>query len=167
MLGAEGLLRYVAASGEPYRDFQFDNMLYDEGTGTLAFVDLGAPPGRARAGCGPEQAQAVASALEISLGNLVGSTIFQSARPRWLLRRRQHRQAVALCAGVVGRAAAARPAEVSPAGLQASATSAYRRSAFGGSWPKRLWYATAGRGVARRVPVLGLTVGPVARRSRH
>jgi hypothetical protein len=152
---ATGLARYVDALGEPYEDFQFDNMLFDAPSSTLALLDLGAPDGSSGDRC-------AGTPLALSLGNLVGSTMFQSARPKWLLRPLQHRQAVALCGAVVTRVAAG-PAEVLIADLVPIGRAAYKRSAFGGGWARRLWYQTVGFIVARRPEILGVTFTPPRR----
>jgi hypothetical protein len=153
-IAAAGATRYVDALGEPYDDFQFDNMLFDEASRVLTFVDLGLPDG--------EQAPPVtASPLEATLGNLVGSTMLQSARPKWVLAARQHRQAVALCAAIVARAAATPGVPpVSAAAVRACAVAAYRRSAFKGGRAGPLWYSTVGYVVARRQVALGVKVRP-------
>jgi hypothetical protein len=155
---ATGLARYVDALGEPYEDFQFDNMLFDSASATLAFVDLGAPDdgtdGRAS---GPP--------LEVSLGNLLGSTVFQSARPKWLVHRRQHRQAADLCGAVVRRLAGA-GAGLSVEDIVPFARDAYARSAFGGGWSRRIWYGSIGYLVARRPEIAGVRFTPPRRQPR-
>ncbi len=154
------LMEYVTASGEPYPDFQFDNMLYDEASGTVGFVDLGVPdqgvPGPS--GMTP---------LEVSLGHLVGSTIFQSVRPKWLRRLRQRRQAAELCAAIVNYAARASASPVATDRIRLAAHDAYRRCAFGGSRGKRLWYATGGYVLATRIRVPDGVIGPSWPVGRH
>ncbi|PZS11780.1 MAG: hypothetical protein DLM64_06035 [Solirubrobacterales bacterium] len=139
---AQALEVYVKRLGEPYYDFHFDNMLYDEASRTLTFVDLGVPP--------HYRMPVNRSAIGVSLGNLIGSTIFHSARPREFFRHRQQRQAVELCAAVVSRVLQSHP-QVS-AELPACARAAYERPARLG-WHRHLWYATIGRLVARRIVV--------------
>ncbi len=155
-LAASGAIRCVEALGEPYDDFQFDNMLLDDASGVLTFVDLGRPDRSSPPPAG-------ASALEVTLGNLVGSTMFQSARPKWLCAVRQHRQAVRLCTAIVARAADHQGEAPSAHGLQACAVAAYERSAFTGGWAARLWYSSVGWAVARRPEVLGVRVRPPRR----
>jgi hypothetical protein len=94
-----------------------------------------------------------ASPLEVSLGNLIGSTVFQSARPTWVTRRRQHRQAGALCASLVEGVLASNPVDVGR--LAVAARAAYLRSAAPGAWYRRLWYASMGPLVAHRARVGG------------
>jgi len=153
---SRALMAYVDAVGEPYHDFQFDNMLYDAGSRSLVLVDFGAPDHLVVTG---DDALPLAS----SLGNLIGSTIFQSARPKWLLARRQHRQAVDLAATIVRRVFAAGGAEVPTGILRDRADAAYRRCAFRGGWARTAWYETAGYMVARRLRVVDLTFSPARR----
>jgi SAM-dependent methyltransferase len=157
---ARALTSYIDVSGEAYFDFQFDNMLFDEPSATVAFIDLGRPHGS-------DEAASETLPLDASLGNLVGSTIFQSARPKWLFRREQHRQAVQLCTAIVERVAGAAPEQVSAVGIRQVAEDTYRRCAFQGNWPKQLWYLTGGYVVARRMQLRGARFGPVYRRAGH
>ena len=150
---ASAVIAYVRDLGEPYHDFQFDNMLYDERSGVVTFLDLGLPDGGGN--CPP-----TATALDMSLGNLVGSTMFQSARPKWMLRIRQHRQAEQLCSAVVARSAQPGIVPVSPRGLREAALAAYARSAFQAGVMRRAWYAGAGHVLARRPTILDGTVAP-------
>lgn len=152
-VAAAVLAGYVAETARPYRDFQFDNLLYDGVTQTVGFIDLGAPDG-------DEVLGAAVLPLEASLGNLVGSVIFQSARPRWLLRRRQHRQAAQACAAVISRIAARYGAELSMDQLRQAAEMAFRRCAYRGVL-QRVWYATLGFVVATRLDLLGNQFAPV------
>ena len=145
------LVAYVAASGEPYPDFQFDNLLFQEKT--VGFVDLGVPD------------QGIAdlpgvTALEVSLGHLVGSTMFQSARPKWLLRLRQRRQAAELCTAIVEYVNRTSPTSVRARNIRLVAHDAYRRCVLGGSWRKRIWYGTVGYARATRMRPLGAELGP-------
>ena len=145
-VAAQALDAYVATFHEPYWDFQFDNMLFDEPSGTLTFLDFGIPPG-------DEAPAAEHTARAVSLGNLVGSTIFQSARPGWVRHRRQHRQALALCAAIVEAAAAGAPQPPGAGELARFARAAYVRSAWQGSVRRRLWYVVAAPLVGGRVRV--------------
>ncbi|MGI8413879.1 MAG: hypothetical protein ACR2QA_15595 [Solirubrobacteraceae bacterium] len=141
---ARALELYVERLDEPYYDFHFANMLYDETSGTLTFLDLGLPPyyrtlvGR--------------SALGISLGNLIGSTIFHSARPREFFRCRAQGQAVALCAEIAVLVLRSHPTVA--AELPVCVSAAYARPAQTGRWHRRLWYAVVAPLVARPV-ILG------------
>lgn len=154
---AAALRAYVASVGEPYEDLKLDNILVAP-DGTLAFVDMGLPQGRR-----PEAR--VGSPFEVSVGNLLASVVFESARPRWLLRRRLHRQSVAVAAAVV--TALAEHGQPLRGDLVADAArGAYLRSTFDrGSWVRSIWYGTVGRAVGRRVRTNGAVIGPVGWRS--
>ena len=146
------LRAYVDAVGEPYPDFQFNNMLWDGSSGQLGLVDVGRPDrGRPLPGG--------TSPFEAGMANLVASTVFQSARPRWLTRRRQHRQAVTLCSETVAVAVTAEGLD--PGRLQAAARAAYVREAYGGGALASAWYGSVGYLAGRRVTVPGLKFGPV------
>lgn len=153
---AAAVVAYVGALGEPLPDFKFDNLLYDEATDTLTFVDLGAP----QDALAPEPGL---SAYEISVGDMLASVVFQSARPRNALHRRQHAQSVALAVAVVCalRAAGAAPLR-DPELVRAQAT-AYRRCAYGRSARRNAWYTVAGPVLGRRIALGSATVGPVRR----
>jgi hypothetical protein len=155
-VAAAAVTRYVEAVGEPYYDFQFDNMLYDGPSCTLTFVDLGLPDR-----CPPLPPGA--DALEATLGNLVGSTMFQSARPKWALSRRRHRRAAALCAAIVQEVAPGDGPALTGDGLQPWTRAAYERSAFKGGRPERLWYGSVGYLLARRPRILGVRFSPPRR----
>lgn len=147
---AEGVAVYVAEFGEPYWDFQFGNVLYDENAATLTFLDFGIPP---FSGMSPPQR----SPLAITLGNLIGSTIFQSTRPKWLWRIGQQRQAIALCSEVTRRAVPRDDPTWQMSELAQAANAAFRRSADQGPWYRRLWFRLAARTFARRVSVDGVS----------
>jgi hypothetical protein len=90
--------------------------------------------------------------------------MFQSARPKWVLALRQHRQAAALCTAVVARSAGLGVTPVSPRGLRDAALAAYARSAFEAGPVRWAWYASAGHLLARRPTILDGTLAP--RRTR-
>jgi SAM-dependent methyltransferase len=152
-VAAATVTSYVVRAKEPYSDFQFDNMLYDEHTGELGFVDLGYPDGARPIGDD--------SPLAASLGNLIGSTVFQSARPGWVHKRRQRQQAAVMCAATVRSAAATGSPATTVNDLAKSARQVYQRNAFGGSWLRSLWYATAGYALASRISIGETRFGPV------
>ncbi len=153
---AAGVVAYVGALGEPLPDLKFDNLLWHGPSGELAFVDLGAPQ------------DAVASApglspYEISAGDLLGSVVFQSARPRHALERRRHARSAALAVAVVRALRAGGAGPLRDRELAAATATAYRRCAFGRSARRNAWYATAGYALGRRIALDSLTVGPVPR----
>lgn len=71
-----GLDVYTRLFGEPYYDFCFNNMLFDEDSGMLTFLDF-VIPSRSR----DDNADAP---LEASLGWLVGCACYMLARPAFL-----------------------------------------------------------------------------------
>ncbi len=150
---ARALHAYVTAVGEPYHDLKLGNVLVAPG-GDLVFVDVGPPQGDLR----PADAD---DAYEVSVGNLLASVVFDSARPLWFVRGRMRRQNAAVAAAVVDTLGQ----EVRPLRgdvLKLAAEHAYRRNTFGrGSAPRTLWYATVGRAVGRRVRTSAVAVGPV------
>jgi len=119
-------------------------MLYDEHSEMLTLVDFGYPLGQ-------ESPATASSPLVISLGNLIGSTVFQSAKPNEFTRLRQHSQAIELCADVVTAVIESR--DVAPDELARAARAAYNRAAHDGPWFRRLWYLSAAPLVARRLVV--------------
>lgn len=152
---AAAAVAYVRATGEPLPDLKLDNMLYDPASATLTFVDLGAP----------QDATAPAPGLsdyEVMAGDLLGSVLFQSARPGHAPRRRQHTETSALAAAVVAalRAAGARPLRDAEVVRAAQAT--YRRCAFGRGSRRTAWYATAGYLLGRRISLGDATAAPLA-----
>ena len=140
---AAALMAYVEAVGEPYHDLKHDNILVRP-SGELAFLDLGLPQDYVP----PDPAD---SPYEASVANLLASLVFESARPKWLLHRRLHRQSALLAEALV---AALRDSGATVRGdrLFAAAKRAYLRVTFHRGRPSRTaWYATvgwvAGRGV--------------------
>jgi hypothetical protein len=72
----QGLDIYTCLFEEPYYDLCFQNILYDEATGTVTFLDFGVPEGIDKKSKG--------SPLEASLGNLVGWACYDMVRPSCL-----------------------------------------------------------------------------------
>jgi hypothetical protein len=142
----EALTRYVETFGEPYWDFILRNMFYDPGRDLVTFLDFGVPtiylPALDRL--------ARHAPMEVSLGGLVASAVFESARPRRMRRRLEHRQAATLAAVVLERCLAASDGlPLSRAGVHTVAFTTYGLAAAGGGWGRRQWYrwygATLGR----------------------
>jgi len=153
---AAGVAAYVGALGEPLPDFKFDNLLWDDGAATLAFVDFGPP----------QDAVAPAPGLspyEVSAGDMLGSVVFQSARPRHALDRGRHARSVALAVAVVRALRAAGAGPLRDGELAAATSAAYRRCALGRNARRTAWYATAGYALGRRIALGSVTVGPVLR----
>lgn len=72
----DGLEIYTCLFEEPYHGFRFQNILYDEATGTVAFLDFGIPEAIDK--------KIQGSPLEASLGNLVGRACYDMVRPSCL-----------------------------------------------------------------------------------
>lgn len=138
---AAGLFRYIDTFGEPYWDFIFRNMFYDRSRDLVTFIDFGVPvlyePAMRELRSIP--------AVEVSLGGLVASSVFESARPRYLYRRREHGNAPAL-AGRVLRQVLEHPAghRVSAEGVLDVARTTYALASRGGGRARRTWYGTVG-----------------------
>jgi len=152
---ATGLRTYIDAVGEPYHDFKLDNMLV-EPSGAVAFVDFGLPDRHVP----PDPGH---SPYEVSMGSLLGSLVFESARPKQLVRRLLHRQSAAVAVALV--------VELRDGGatlrgdhLSAAARRTYVRSTFGRcSRAHSAWYATVGRTAGYRVRLPEGRFGPVGR----
>jgi hypothetical protein len=133
---AVALTRYVCTFSEPYYDFHFRNVVSEAATNTLAFVDFGVP--RELAGVLDELNRR--NPIEVSLGNLVGSTVFEAMRPRSARVPRERRaQSFALARAVVAALVASHDV-VTPAGVAVVARVGYRRSAHRGGVGRRAWY---------------------------
>lgn len=147
---------YVQTTNEPYYDFHLRNMLYDPERRVISFVDFGIPKRLERSlhefnGLSP---------YEISLGNLVAGTIFESTRPRAFYRLRQHRQALALCSAVLERFLDRDGAAVDLAKVRRAADIAYNASAHWGPRLRHSWYRLLGPLLARRLVVNGVAFAP-------
>ena len=150
---AAALIAYVEAVGESYRDLKLGNLLR-AGDGTLIFLDVGEPQDAGPAAPGD-------SPYEISMGNLVASLIFESARPKRLARRAQHRNSAALAVALAGELRA-RGAALRADRLAGAARRDFVRSTFGRRSPVRTaWYATVGYVAGTRVALPDAPVGPV------
>jgi hypothetical protein len=69
----KGLTIYARVFEAPYYDLCFQNILYDEATAVLTFLDFGIP--------GRVDVRTLCPPLEASLGNLVGSACYEMVRP--------------------------------------------------------------------------------------
>jgi hypothetical protein len=133
---------YVQTFGEPYWDFILRNMFYDVDSGVVTFLDFGIPTIYE-----PRLEELNRfSPVEVSIGGLVASSIFEAGRPIRMSRRLEHRQAPRLSAAVA-RMAIARGAD--PGGIRAVAKLTYGLASSHGGPTRRAWYATAGRCLAR------------------
>jgi putative peptidoglycan lipid II flippase len=150
----DGLTSYTTTTGEPYYDFHLRNCVHDAPTKRFGLIDFGVPEHFAGAELG--------SALEVSLGNLVGSTVFEAARPYQLLRRRQRAQTLRVCAAVLASFQPGTDGDPTWAGIERAARVTWDRCAAKGGRVRRLWYRTAGYVLARRAAAAFPTMHIVA-----
>jgi hypothetical protein len=151
---ATALRVYVETVKEPYSDLKLDNVLL-VASGSLAFLDLGVPQDAAP----PADDE---SPYESSVGNLLASLVFESARPKRFLRRRLHQQSVRVAAALVSTLLEG-GVRLRTGPLLAAARRAYLRSTFDrGGVVRTAWYATVGWVAGRRVGLPGACFGPVA-----
>lgn len=125
-----GVKIYVELFGEPYFDLCFRNILYDDASALVSFLDFGIPD-RLR----PEALQAP---LEASLGNLVGWACYDMTRPSRLLSPRVGYLELMRCI------LACFDGEVSRDGIDAAARATFARLAQTGSATRITYYRTAG-----------------------
>jgi hypothetical protein len=143
---AQALVAYVDHFAEPYWDFIFRNMFYAEEERLVTLLDFGIPRLYL-----PVMAELVQlPPLEVSLGSLVASSVFESARPKHLRRQREHRRAPILAALVLARVQDLRSVDaVRPDVVVHVARTAYRLASGHGGVARRVWYRTCGRAFAR------------------
>ncbi len=140
------LVRYVETFDEPYWDFILRNMFYDPDTGMVTFFDFGVPALYEPAIADLERL----SSLEVSLGSLLASSVFEAGRPRRLSRRREHRQAPLLARTVLVRCLdESHGLPVGIDGVAAAARITYGLAASDGGRLRRAWYRSGGRLLAR------------------
>lgn len=132
----DGLEIYTGLFGEPYHDFCFQNMLYDESTRTLTFLDFSAPDRLARSEGG--------SALEASLGNFVGWACYEMVRPSRLFIAKHG------YLGVLSAVLAAFDDAISRQRVRALTHAVFFRLTQAGSVTRRAYYRTAGLIIANR-----------------
>jgi hypothetical protein len=133
---------YVDALAEAYFDFHLRNMTYEPAAGRVWFFDFGIPSnfppdlvGRLRE----------LPPLDVSVGNLLGSTVFEASRPRTVLQRRRHRQSFLVAEAVRTRL------PVEPAAVGWVARAAWDAAAADGGPLASAWYRSAGGLVGLRM----------------
>jgi hypothetical protein len=126
---AVALATYVDATHEPYHDLHFRNALYSPDSGRVGIVDFD-PPAHL------DDIETDGTPTETSIGNLIGSTLFEIVRPRNILQPRFRRQALDVCVGVSGLVGG------DPDSIETIAELVYARAAFRGAWYRRAWYRT-------------------------
>ena len=127
----DGLEIYFRLFDEPYHDLCFQNILYDEATGVLTFLDFDNRIDRNGKG----------SALEKSLGNLVGWACYDMARPSQFFSRRAY-------VDVIRATLSTFEGQVSRRRIRALARADYVRLTRNGRLARRAYYATAGTAIA-------------------
>ena len=151
---AAGLDAYIEAVGEPYYDLKFDNVLYDAATGLLGFIDLGLPsywrPPRPGLSC-----------HEVSLGVLMASAVFETARPRHVALPRLHRQIGDLAVDLVAAVRASGAAVRTPNMVRAAEDAYLDNTLYRGDPVRTAWYATVGFALGRRITLHDGKFAPV------
>jgi hypothetical protein len=126
----DGLDIYTRLFDEPYYDLCFQNILYEELTGVVTFLDFGIPAGSAPC--------SRVTPLEASLGNLIGCTCYGMVRPARLFSLRGgHLQVLREVVAEFGN-------RVSRQRLRDTARSTFHRLTRHGSAARRGYYATLG-----------------------
>ena len=153
----QALVSYVDTFHEPYWDFILRNMYFDPIEEVITFFDFGIPVIYLPA----LDKMKRSSPLDVSLGGLVASSIFEAGRPRRMARRREHRQAPALAAGVLRRCLAdPGNSAVSVDGVHEIAQTVYGLASRGGGLFRRGWYRSFGPLVARPMATLDAVCHP-------
>ncbi len=134
---------YVDTFAEPYFDFHLRNMTYEADRGRAWFFDFGVPSTFPPALDARLREQ---SPLDVSVGNLVGSTVFEATRPRTVLQRRRHRQSFLVAAAVRARL------PLGPGDVRWVARSVWDAAVTDGDeWSAVAWYRSVGRLVGLRM----------------
>jgi hypothetical protein len=132
----EGIEIYARLFAEPYYDFGFQNILFDETSGMVTFLDFVIP--------NRMDARERDAPLERSLGSLIGWACYDMARPANLFAPADGYMRVlrAVLAAFGGR--------ISTAAALYHAGSVYRRLTETGSTARRCYYATLGRTIVNK-----------------
>lgn len=129
-----GLEIYARLFEEPYYDLCFRNILYDEATGILTFLDFDIP--------NRTDSNSKGSPIEKSLGNLVGWACYDMVRPSQLVSPKLAYMDV-MCATL-----STFEGQISRPRVHALARAAFVRLAMTGSLVRRSYYGTAGTALA-------------------
>jgi hypothetical protein len=127
----DGLEIYGRLFEEPYYDFCFQNILYDEATGVLTFIDFDNRIDRNGKG----------SPLEKSLGNLVGWACYDMVRPSQLFPQPAYMD-------VIRATLSTFEGKVSRPRIRALARTDFVRLTTSGRLARRGYYATVGSAIA-------------------
>jgi hypothetical protein len=140
------LIRYVQTFDEPYWDFIFRNMFYDPESRVVTFLDFAVP----RLYLPALDSFMRHSPLEISMGSLLASSIFEAARPKRMSRLREHRRAYRLAIATLDDLLQnADGLVLTTAGARQAALTAYGLATGYGSLARRNWYRYMGPLLAR------------------
>ena len=102
------------------------------------------------------------SPLDVSLGSMVASSVFESTRARCVARRREHRLTPVLAEEVLRRCELdAPPGSVSRAGVLTAARVAFGLASSGGGLLRRSWYDFVGPVIGRPTAKLAGFAAPV------
>jgi hypothetical protein len=128
-------------------------MFYDGSDGRVTFLDYGVPEIY-----GPALAEFARMApLDVSLGSMVASAVFESTRAKHLARRREHRQSLLLAEAVLRQCERqAPPGAMSRAGVLSASRTAIGLASSGGGLLRRGWYRSMG-------PMFGRPASKLAR----
>lgn len=139
---AEAVQTYVEIFGEPYFDFHLRNMSYEAALGRVWLFDFGVP-----STLPPVVVRELRelAPLEVSVGNLVGSVIFEATRPRTVFQWRRHRQSLVLAEAVRTRVPAASVA------VNRVMRFVWDSAAASGDRKARLWYRLVGKLLRQRM----------------
>jgi hypothetical protein len=139
---ASAVQTYVDTFDEPYFDFHLRNMTYEPADGRVWFFDFGVPSTLT-----PDVVTQLLQRppLDVSVANLLGSTVFQASRPGTMLQRRRHRQSFLLADAVRAQL------PVAPAEVRQLARVVWDSAATYGDWTARAWYRSIGRLVGLRM----------------
>lgn len=135
---ARGLRAYVDATGEAYYDFCPQNALYDPLTGRVVLLDFALPRSLREPG-------APIAPVPLSVGNFLGWSLYELARPANVRARPECRQYVHLYRAL--RAALLKDGTLRDgdfACVEAVARSTYRRVSGRGRVLRRAWYRSYG-----------------------
>ncbi|HET6731204.1 hypothetical protein [Mycobacterium sp.] len=133
---AAAVRTYVETFDEPYFDFHLRNVTYEPAEGRVWFFDFGVPSTFA-----PDLVARLRqrAPLDVSVANLLGSTLFEATRPRTVLQRRRHRQSLLLADAIMSEL------PVIAAEVDGVARDVWNSAAAQGDWMAMAWYRSFGK----------------------
>lgn len=135
-----GITHVVETLGEPYHDFCPQNVLWDEGAGSVTVLDLGNDRITTDKGLPDEP-------FTVSMGCFLGTTVYTAARPGRVGRWGDVHRNAQLFRAIVG-SLRARGHRMPTRDLLRMAWSRYLEMGLNGSWTRWAWYLTVGLVVA-------------------